>query len=86
MALVCSCGKQFSLTPFINVITFVGVNLLWVTCVCLFKSWGNKFDKNCFERFSFLMYRLFISRGATILPLSVPSREQQATVHILITN
>jgi len=46
MVLVCSYGKQFSLTPFINVIAFVGVNLFWVICVCLFKSWGNKFDKN----------------------------------------
>jgi hypothetical protein len=34
MALVCSYGKQFSLTPFINIIAFVGVNLFWVTCVC----------------------------------------------------
>ena len=46
MALVSSYGKQFSLTPFINIIAFVGVNLFWVTCVCLFKSWGDKFDKN----------------------------------------
>jgi len=43
---VCSYGKQFSLTPSINIIAFVGVNFFWVICVCLFKSWGNKFDKN----------------------------------------
>ena len=43
MALVWSYGKQFSVAPFINIIPFVGVNLFWVTCVSLFKSWGNKF-------------------------------------------
>jgi hypothetical protein len=87
MALVCSYGKQFSVTPFIDIVAFVGVNLFWVTCVCLFKSWGNKFDRNNVLKGSpFFIYKLFISTGATVLPLSVSSTEQQATVHILITN